>query len=226
MADKRLRSDAPNETVQQRPILSGVNVVKDDEGRLVSAEPVSPHEGLAVDETRSSLSAARGDDSRQDRAMEDRAVTENRTLTDEQRLEMFRASSVQPVLPDLPVPAGYHVVWLTTTNPRDTPQMRERLGYTPIKSADLPGWEHSSIKTGDYAGCIGVNEMVAYKLPQRLYDAYMREAHHDAPLREQEKLTATVDAIAEQARRDKGAIEEDEGFQELRNPAPRAPTFS
>lgn len=139
-------------------------------------------------------------DNRESRAMTDRPVVEDRAVSETARVEMFRQQLFQSALPDLPKLPGWHTCWLTTTNPRDSIQARLRLGYEPIKPEDVPGWEYASIKTGEWQGFIGVNEMLAFKLPQSLYLAYMREAHHDAPLREEEKLTDTADFMAQQAR--------------------------
>jgi hypothetical protein len=122
-----------------------------------------------------------------------------RVISDDERLDEFRKSFFQSVLPDLPPIEGYHVCWLTTTNPRDSIPMRVRLGYEPVKAEDIPGWEHATLKTGDYAGCIGVNEMIAFKLPMSLYERYMYEAHHVQPLAEEEKLASVMDVIQEQA---------------------------
>ncbi len=139
--------------------------------------------------------------SRTSRTTADRAVTENRQVTDSERVEMFRQQFFQSALPDLPKIAGWHTCWLTTTNPRDSLQSRIRLGYEPVKPEDVPGWEYATLKTGEYAGFIGVNEMLAFKLPQPLYEAYMNEAHFEAPMREEEKLSDTARSIAEQAQR-------------------------
>ena len=137
---------------------------------------------------------------RQPRAASNRkSANQVRVLSDEERLDEFRKSFFQSVLPDLPPMPGYHVCWLTTTNPRDSIPGRVRLGYEPVKSEDIPGWEHATMKTGDYAGCIGVNEMIAFKLPMNLYEAYMREAHHTQPLYEEEKLSSVLDVIREEA---------------------------
>jgi len=46
------------------------------------------------------------------------------------------------------------------------------MGYEPIKPEDVPGWEYATLKTGDWAGFIGVNEMLAFKLPMDLYGKY------------------------------------------------------
>ena len=55
---------------------------------------------------------------RNNRAMTDRAVTQNREVTEDERVEMFRQSFFQSSLPDLPKLPGWHCCWLTTTNPR------------------------------------------------------------------------------------------------------------
>lgn len=153
---------------------------------------------------------------RANRAMQDRAVTENREISDDDRLAMFRSQFTQAALPDLPKIPGYHVCWLTTTNPRDTINMRMRLGYEPIKSEDIPGWENATIKTGEWTGMIGVNEMLAFKLPLSLYERYMQEAHHDAPTRELEKLTDTAEFLKQQAENTGSHLFEGDGMTDLR----------
>ena len=164
------------------------------------------------------------DPARRSRAMDDRAVTENRELSDDDRIQMFRDAFYQSALPDLPEIPGYHVCWLTTTNPRDSVQGRFRLGYEPIKPEEIPGWEYATVKTGEYAGLVGVNEMIAAKIPDRLYLRFMREAHHDAPLREQEKIAYDMDAMESRARSAKSRMIEEEGMSSLRE-APPDPSF-
>lgn len=151
-----------------------------------------------------------GAEARQSRTVDDREIS------DDARLEMFRQQFFQAALPDLPKIPGYHVCWLTTQNPRDTINMRMRLGYEPVKPEDIPGWEMTSIKTGEYVGFIGVNEMLAFKLPLSLYEKYMTEAHHDAPLRELEKLTETAEFLKQQAENQGSYIQEGDGMADLR----------
>ncbi len=137
---------------------------------------------------------------RASRAGSDRkSADQHRVLSDEERLDEFRKSFFQSVLPDLPTIPGWHVCWLTTTNPRDSIAARTRLGYEPIQAEDIPGWEHATLRTGEWAGCVGVNEMIAFKLPMQLYEAYMREAHHVQPLYEEQKLSSVIDVIREEA---------------------------
>jgi len=169
------------------------------------------------------LKKTAGED-RLDRASKERNVTENREISDEDRLVMFRQQFWQSALPDLPKINGYHVCWLTTNNPRDTIQARIRLGYEPITAADIPGWDHASLKTGEYAGMIGVNEMLAFKLPIPLYQRYMHEAHHAMPLEEESKLQETADYIRDQAQSMGANVSVGDGIQDLRIKVPN-PTF-
>lgn len=158
---------------------------------------------------------------REDRAIEDRSVTQNREISDDDRLELYRSQFFQHALPDLPEIPGYHVCWLTTTNPRDSIHMRMRLGYEPVRPADVPGYDSYTMKTGEWAGFIGVNEMLAFKLPLPLYERYMNEAHVYAPHREAQKITSVIDDMNASAQQMGGQITEDEGYQELRQ-SPRA----
>lgn len=154
---------------------------------------------------------------RTDRALEDRKVTEDREVTDDDRLEMFRQQLFNDALPDLPNIPGYHVCWLTTQNPRDPIHRRMQLGYQPVTPAEAKGLEYATTKTGEWAGFIAVNEMLAFKLPMKLYQAFMEEAHHNAPNREQGKLTDTADFLRQQAEAKGAKLEEGDGMADLRN---------
>lgn len=162
---------------------------------------------------------------RQSRDMEDRQVTENREVTDDDRLEMFRAQLFNDALPDLPNIPGYHMCWLTTTNPRDPIHRRIQLGYEPIKASEVPGMEFASVKTGEWAGMVGVNEMIAFKLPETLYQRFMQEAHHDAPLREENKLAETAEIMRQQAEGSGSTLFEGDGLMEMREHNPRVGLF-
>jgi hypothetical protein len=164
--------------------------------------------------------------SRRSRQSEDRAVTERRDISDNDRLNMFRNQLFNDALPDLPQIPGWHLCWLTTTNTRDSIHRRMQLGYEPVRPEEVPGMEYATQKTGEWAGMIGVNEMLAFKLPMSLYEMFMQEAHHDAPNREEGKLADTADFIRNQAARDNVEVYEDEGYQELRHSAPRRGIFT
>lgn len=156
----------------------------------------------------------------------DRQVTENRTVSEDDRLEMFRMQMYNDALPDLPPIPGYHVCWLTTTNPRDPIHRRVQLGYEPVKASEVPGMEYASIKTGEWSGLIGVNEMIAFKLPESLYQRFMREAHYDAPLREEDKLEETAQIMREQAERSGSRLIEGDGMEDMYRYAPAQGVFS
>ena len=164
--------------------------------------------------------------SRRDRGADDRHATESREISDDERLEMFRMQLYNDALPNIPDIPGFHVCWLTTTNKNDTIQQRLRLGYQLIKASDVPGMDLVTQKTGEYAGCIAVNEMIAAKLPMSLYQRYMKEAHHDAPLREEDKLAETAELMREQAERSGGRLLEGDGMTEMREYNPRPTEFS
>jgi hypothetical protein len=158
--------------------------------------------------------------------MEDRQVTENREVSEDDRLEMFRMQMYNDALPDLPNMPGFHVCWLTTTNPRDPIHRRVQLGYEPVKAAEVPGMEYASIKTGEWAGLIGVNEMIAFKLPESLYQRFMKEAHYDAPLREEDKLEETAQLMRDQAERSGSRLVEGDGMEDMYRYAPAQGLFS
>lgn len=186
---------------------------------------------MAVKKTTSSrdsrLNGRDESDSRAPREKKDRAYTHNRELTDKERLDALRSSTFQTHLPDLPPIDGYHMCWLTTTNPKDPVYGRLRLGYELIKPEELPGFEHSSLKTGEYAGYIGINEMLAAKLPLHLYQEYMTELHYRQPMQEEEKLTEAVQAAQQQAAQinDKALLMTEEGTATLGR-APATPNFT
>ena len=164
---------------------------------------------------------------RETRGASDRRVTENREISEDDRLEMFRNQLFNDALPDLPEIPGYHLCWLTTTNPRDPIHRRMQLGYEAVKPEEVPGMEYASVKTGEWSGFIGVNEMLAFKLPLSLYEKFMQEAHHNAPLREEDKLAEVADMMREQAARAGASLIEGDGMQEMRGDHhPRAGIFS
>ena len=149
----------------------------------------------------------------------------DRTVTDAERLEAFRNMFYQSSLPNLPSIEGYHVCWLTTENPRDTIAMRMRIGYEPVKPEEIPGWEHVSIKTGEYAGFIGVNEMLAFKLPLSLYERYMVESHHAEPMRKEAGIVRLTDDMSAQARSAGARVDEEDGFADIRQNLGKRPKF-
>lgn len=142
---------------------------------------------------------------REGRALQSRAVTANRDLTDSERRDAFRQSFFQSHLPDLPKIEGFHVCWLTTANVQDPIHARIRYGYELLDADEFPGWGHiKSPNSAAYPGKIVVNEMIAAKIKLTLYQDYMREVHHDRPLEEAAKIRndalGVVDTINQNSR--------------------------
>ncbi len=160
-----------------------------------------------------------------ERAYDQRADDTDRELSDAERLEMFQDSQIQSVLPDLPPMPGYHICWLTTSNPRDSIQNRVRLGYELIRADTMKGWEGVSHKTGDYSGIVGLNEMVAARIPNRLYQMYMAETHHRAPLNEESKIRAQAELLKRNAEEMGAKVQEGDGMAELARRVGPAPVF-
>lgn len=140
----------------------------------------------------------------------------DRELSDDERINMFREQLFNDALPPVPPIPGYRIFWATTTNPRDPIQRRLQLGYEFVTQEDVPGFDHITLRTGEYAGIIGVNEMLLMKLPENLWQAYMQEAHHNAPKRDEERIRESVELMQEQAKAAKGALITEEGYEELR----------
>jgi len=126
--------------------------------------------------------------SREDRAMKDRAITQRRQLTDGERVELLRRANFQASLPNLPRIPGYHVCWVSTTHPNDTPQGREQLGYTYILREEVPEFTYTDQKSDNFPGVVSWREMIGMKIPLSTYQLYMEELHHNEPARSEEKI--------------------------------------
>lgn len=156
----------------------------------------------------------------------DRAATENQDeIADDEYLERFKENLDQSVLPNLPPMPGYHVCWLTTSNPRDTVGNRLRMGYELITVDMVPGFEGASPKSAQFPGVLTVNEMLAARIPVRLYNRMMKYVHHDLPLGEEEKLRAQVEGLKEDAERQGGKVLEGDGMPDIVQRANSAPAF-
>lgn len=145
-------------------------------------------------------------------------------------MELFRQAHAQAALPNLPTIPGYHTVWLTSTNPKDSLSFRRRLGYEPITPEEYVGFGEfaTGVAGTPQAGLICVNEMVAFKLPIDLYNEYMQENHHYAPAREDEKLTDAAQQAKEHLQRKTGkSVELGDGIDGLEAMASiRVPDFT
>ena len=85
---------------------------------------------------------------RESRAQQDesRAAPEEHMVSSEERRRMFRSEWLQEALPTPPEIPGFHLCWLSTTNQYDPIHKRLRMGYTPVKAEELPGFENFKVK--------------------------------------------------------------------------------
>jgi hypothetical protein len=124
-----------------------------------------------------------------------RAAPEEGFVSSEERRRMFRSEWVQEALPTPPEIPGFHLCWLSSTNQYDPIHKRLRMGYTPVKAEELPGFENYRVKAGEQEGFVACNEMILYKMPEEIYQEIMAEMHHYAPMEEQEKIKVQQDQL-------------------------------
>lgn len=164
---------------------------------------------------------------RENRAQEDRsrAAPEEGFASSEQRRRMWQDEFTQSALPKAPEIPGWHLCWLSTTNSYDSIDKRMRLGYVPVKSDEVIGFDNYRVKSGQYEGFISHNEMLLFKLPMDIYQDVMAQLHHDAPLEEAGKIRVQAEQIQgkDSSGRRLGQVE-GEGLDDIDKPI-RAPIF-
>jgi hypothetical protein len=134
---------------------------------------------------------------RNDRSSEDasRAAPEEKFISTQERRKMWSEEWTQSALPKLPNMDGWHLCWLSTTNSYDSIDKRIRLGYVPVKSEELPGYENYRVKAGEHVGYISCNEMLLFKLPMDVYQDHMLYHHHELPREEAEKVRVQLESL-------------------------------
>jgi hypothetical protein len=134
---------------------------------------------------------------RETRASEDasRAAPEDKFISTQERRKMWSEEWTQSALPKLPEFNGWHLCWLSTSNSYDSIDKRIRLGYVPVKSEELPGYEDYRVKAGEHVGYISCNEMLLFKLPMDVYQEIMMHMHHEMPQEEAEKIRVQVEQL-------------------------------
>ena len=128
-----------------------------------------------------------------DNRADDRMSAESALATTSERRRMFREFT-QEALPTPPPNPEWHYCWLSTTNQYDPIYKRMRMGYQPVKADEMPEFTHLRLKAGEYEGCVSINEMVLFKLPQEVYQELMAEYHYHMPLEEEERIRANAAA--------------------------------
>jgi len=167
---------------------------------------------------------------RQDRSNGEasRKAPEEKFISSQERKKMWSDEWTQSALPKLPNMDGWHLCWLSTTNSYDSIDKRIRLGYVPVKSEELPGYEDYRVKSGEHVGYISCNEMLLFKLPMDVFQDYMIEMHHDRPRDEAEKVRVQLESL--QGQRDSNGKSlvnvEGEGLGNLDNQPSKTPVFS
>jgi len=124
-----------------------------------------------------------------------RAAPEDSFASSAESRRMFRSEWMQEALPTPPEIPGFHLCWLSSTNQYDPIHKRLRMGYTPVKAEELPGFENYHVKAGELEGHVACNEMILYKMPNEVYQEIMAEMHHYAPMEEQEKIKVQQDQL-------------------------------
>jgi hypothetical protein len=167
---------------------------------------------------------------RQDRSNGEasRQAPEEKFISSQERKKMWSEEWTQSALPKLPSMDGWHLCWLSTTNSYDSIDKRIRLGYVPVKSEELPGYEDYRVKSGEHVGYISCNEMLLFKLPMDVFQDYMTEMHHDRPRDEADKVRVQLESL--QGQRDSNGRSlvnvEGEGLGSLDNQPSKTPVFS
>ena len=156
------------------------------------------------------------------------AAPEDKFISAQERRKMWSEEWTQSALPKLPSMDGWHLCWLSTTNSYDSIDKRIRLGYVPVKSDELPGYENYKVKSGEHVGYISCNEMLLFKLPMDVYQEVMTVMHHDKPREEAEKVKVQMESL--QGQRDSNGKPlvsvEGEGIGSIEQQPNKLPVFS
>ena len=139
----------------------------------------------------------RGDRGAED--VEDVVGRDSGLLSESDEFErMLQDEFSQTALPSPPMLPGYHLVWLTTTSQYDNIGKRQRLGYTPVRQSELPGFDPSNGQTLEgYDSLVHCNEMVLFKIPEQKYQQIMGFFHHKKPMEEEEGVVSRFNSQGE-----------------------------
>lgn len=166
--------------------------------------------------------ATRGDRSAADK---ERTEKDGTAFSAPERRFNFRDEWTANALPTPPAIPGYHLAWLSTTNQYDPIHKRMRMGYELVKAEEVEGFAHYKMKSGEYEGCVSVNEMLLAKIPLSLYQEMMSYFHHEQPLAEEQMLKDNPALQDENAKALDDAKGEADGFGTLAKSV-HAPVFN
>jgi len=129
------------------------------------------------------------------------------------------------ILPEPPKIDGWHLCWLSTTNVQDSIQNRMRMGYQLVTADEVgPEFEYGKIKEGQFANGVQIREMVLFKIPQDVYEAYMMHMHHNEPIDAEQAIRQDVGSMEEQLSEHGSNVMVGSAIRELGR-VPKKPTF-
>lgn len=136
------------------------------------------------------------DDSRVSRSMADqeREGEDGTILSMEERKTLLRKEWDADLLPTVKDPTGkWHYCWLSTTNATDPIYRRLKIGYELVRFEEMSQLGiQNQITSGEFAGCVSINEMILARIHHELYEELMLINHHERPMSEEELLKANV----------------------------------
>lgn len=123
----------------------------------------------------------------------DRQNTDGTALTMEERKAFLRSEWTSDILPNVEDEPGWHYCWLSTTSSSDPIYRRLQLGYelVPYEQMKKLGIQNVA-QSGEFAGCVAVNEMILARIPAELFQEIMTINHYEKPLEEEELLKANA----------------------------------
>ena len=152
---------------------------------------------------------------------------EEKFISTQERKNMWSEEWTQSALPKLPSMDGWHLCWLSTTNSYDSIDKRIRLGYVPVKSEELPGYEDYRVKAGEHVGYISCNEMLLFKLPMEIFQEVMIQFHHDKPRDEADKIKVQLESLQGRDSNGRSLVSvEGEGMGSIDQQPTKLPVFS
>lgn len=133
---------------------------------------------------------------------EDRAASDDEKIQNDgtansiaEKIAALRDGWSDNVLPDVKGDPNFHYCWLSTTNQSDPIYRRLRLGYELVRSSELPYLgSQNRVQSGEFEGCVSVNELILAKIPMELYNEMMLINHYEKPMQEEQLLKANMDS--------------------------------
>lgn len=164
----------------------------ENEERVVKrSENQAPVLRVERSENLSNVSSKVSSEIRKDRSFEDAEKNEDESL--KSKIAALRQGWSDDILPTIDGDPRYHYCWLSTTNQSDPIYRRLRIGYELVRWEELSYLgEQNRVQSGEFAGCVSINELILAKIPMELYQEIMLINHHEKPMQEEELLRANM----------------------------------